>query len=137
MSSRRALISNERGTNYLSHYDSTVTYDDHYWYIKPGKDENAGLYLIVSAYTGRALWANYRNGANGGNGEFRLHSPAGNGNVFSRTYSKPELGCLSDSDKIYDDHWFTFEMEPLKFARIEYDEQHPEILTSPRSKEIA
>ncbi|KAI4651198.1 uncharacterized protein J4E79_009397 [Alternaria viburni] len=166
MSSRRALISNERGTNHLSHYDSTVTYDDHYWYIKPGKDENAGLYLIVSAYTGRALWANHRNGANGGNGEvgtcnppgsypdqyfdlaqtqgtgvrnkqFRLHSPAGNGNVFSRTHSKPELGCLSDSDKIYDDHWFTFEMEPLKFVRIDYDEQHPEILTSPRPKEIA
>ncbi|KAH6867915.1 hypothetical protein BKA58DRAFT_385972 [Alternaria rosae] len=159
ISSRRALYSNERDTNALNHVDSTTTYDDQYWYIQPGKDKNQGRYLIVSAYTGRALWANHRNGANGGNGEvgtynppgeyadhyfdlaqtqgtgvrnkqFRLHSPAGSGNFFSRTHAQPELGCLSDTDKIYDDHWFTFEMEPLQFVRIEYDEQHPEIITT-------
>jgi len=159
ISSRRALYSNERDTNALNHVDSTTTYDDQYWYIQPGKDKNSGLYLIVSANTGRALWANHRNGANGGNGEvgtynppgeypdhyfdlaqtqgtgvrskqFRLHSPAGSGNFFSRTHAQPELGCLSDTDKIYDDHWFTFEMEPLEFVRIEYDEEHPEIITT-------
>ena len=164
--SRRALYSNERDTNALNHVDSTTTYDDQYWYIQPGKDKNTGLYLIVSAYTGRALWANHRNGANGANGEvgtynppgeypdhyfdlaqtqgtgvrnkqFRLHSPAGSGNFFSRTHERPELGCLADTGKIYDDHWFTFEMEPLKFVKIEYDLEHPDIITPPTPRNIS
>jgi hypothetical protein len=42
----------------LNHVDMTTPYDDQYWYIKPGKDEHAGHYLIVSDCTNRALVAN-------------------------------------------------------------------------------
>jgi hypothetical protein len=157
LESRRALYSNTRDSNAIGHIDSTTIYDDHYWYIQPGKGEYEGCYMFVSAYTGRALVVNWRNGTNGGNGDvstsdkvgqygdqyfdltqtrgkgirntqFRIHSPSGQGNLFSRTHSKPELGCLHDSDKIYSDHWFTFELEPLELIRIKYDEENPEIM---------
>ncbi|KAI4638231.1 hypothetical protein J4E93_010230 [Alternaria ventricosa] len=159
MKSRRALYSATRDTNALNHVDSTTIYSDQYWYIQPGKGKHQGRYLVVNAANGRALYANNRNGANGGNGEvgtmdnpgsfddhhfdlaqtqgtgvrnnqFRLHTPTGHANFFSRTDHKPELGCLSDKEKIYDDHWFTFELEPLEFVRIKYDEEHPEIITT-------
>ena len=159
MISRRALYSNNRDHNSFNHVDSATIYDDQYWYIQPGKGKHQGLYLIVSAYTGRALWVNHREDGNAADGEtgtydppgayddhyfdlaqtqgtgirnkqFRLHTPAGHGNLYSRLHMSPELGCLSDKSQIYDDQWFTFEMEPLEFVRIEYDEEHPEIITT-------
>jgi len=159
MISRRALYSNNRDHNSFNHVDSATIYDDQYWYIQPGKGKHQGLYLIVSAYTGRALWVNHREDGNAADGEtgtydppgayddhyfdlaqtqgtgirnkqFRLHTPAGHGNLYSRLHMSPELGCLSDKSQIYDDQWFTFEMEPLRFVRIEYDQEHPEIITT-------
>jgi len=159
VSTRKCIYSNSRDTHQLNHFDGTSVYDDQYWYIKPGQGDKQGLYMIVSAATGRALWANWRNGANNRNGEvgtgvnpgcyddhyfdleqtlgtgvqngqFRIHSPAGKCNFFTRTHAKPELGCLADTGKIWEDQWFTFETEPLEFVRIVYDEDHPEIITA-------
>jgi hypothetical protein len=58
MKSRMVLFSNDRDADRLNHVDMTTPYDDQYWYIKPGKDEHAGHYLIVSDRTNRALFVN-------------------------------------------------------------------------------
>ena len=57
---RRALYSNKRDAKALSHVDLTTPYDDQYWYIRPGKDQYAGQYLIVSAFTDQCLYINTR-----------------------------------------------------------------------------
>jgi hypothetical protein len=77
LESRRALYSNTRDSNAIGHIDSTTIYDDHYWYIQPGKGEYEGCYMFVSAYTGRALMVNWRNGTNGGNGDVSTSDKVG------------------------------------------------------------
>jgi hypothetical protein len=160
---RRALYSHTRDHNALNHVDISVAYDDQYWYIKPGKGEHEGLHLIVSAYTKRCLFVNFRNGAMGkwgdvgtsepeGHyqdqyfdlakrqgqgtqaGQFRIHAPSGGGVLFSRLSLQPELGCISITDNVYPDHWFTFEMEHMDMIDIHFDVKNAVIeSTRPRS----
>ncbi|PSN61327.1 hypothetical protein BS50DRAFT_578688 [Corynespora cassiicola Philippines] len=143
---RRALYSNKRDAKALSHVDLTTPYDDQYWYIRPGKDQYAGQYLIVSAFTDQCLYINTRDyawgdvgtfapiGAYGDQyfdlvqqqgqgvraGQFRIHTPSVNAVLFSRTHAQPELGCIP-GNQTFDDHFFTFELEPLDFVGVEFD----------------
>ena len=146
MKSRKVLYSNDRDADRLNHVDMTTPYDDQYWCIKPGKDGHAGHYLIVSDRTSRALFANpnrdisrvgtwhpvgefqdqyfdlnEKQGQGLRAGQFRLHAPSSHGVIFSRIDNKPELDCIAISDKIYEDNWFTFELEPLDCVRVDFD----------------
>ncbi|CAN9276535.1 unnamed protein product [Alternaria sp. RS040] len=137
MKCRMVLYSHERDHASLNHVDMTKPYDDQYWYIKPGEDEQAGRYLIVSGRTNRALYVNPNNtddwrigtfapiGLKAG--QFRLHAPSSDGIIFSRTDNKPGLGCIRISDGVYEDNWFTFELEPLDCVGVEYDVRNAKI----------
>jgi hypothetical protein len=123
MRSRKVLFSNERDTNCLNHVDMTTPYNDQYWYIKPGKDANAGRYMIVSYRTNRALFVNPDraegnrigtwqpddkfndqhfdlNGQRGQGlqaGQFCLHAPSTGGVIFSRRLTDITLPPGSES----------------------------------------
>jgi hypothetical protein len=157
---RKVLYSHMRDSKALSQVDMAGVYDDQYWYIKPGHGEHEGRYQIVSDYTKRCLYVNFRNGQWGDvgtvepvgsyadqyfdllgeqgqgtkGGQFRVHASAGDGVLFLRKAPKPEIGCISYSrNKSYDDQWFTFELEPLEMTGITFDVQNAVIQsTQPR-----
>ncbi|KAI4953947.1 hypothetical protein J4E91_001656 [Alternaria rosae] len=124
--------------------------DDQYWYIRPGGSKHPDRYLIVSAYTDGALFASsegtvrtykpvgayedqyfeLHEGEGVSAGQLRLHVPATNSVIYSRTDQEPSVGCYHADGKPYPDHWFTFELEPLDLVSTEYDRENGRILNT-------
>ncbi|RYO55585.1 hypothetical protein AA0113_g8739 [Alternaria arborescens] len=134
----------------VGNYHMSQPYDDQYWYIRPVGSSHPNRYLVVSGYTDAALFASssgsvgcyapigkyedqyfeLQQGQGVRSDQFRLHVPATNSVIYSRTDQDPTVGCYHADGEPYPDHWFKFELEPLDLVRTDYDVKNARILST-------
>jgi hypothetical protein len=90
-------------------------------------DIRVGAFEPIRSYPGHYFDLQEQQGQGLRAGQFRLHAPSSDGLIFSRLHMRPELGCIKNSNIIYDDQWFTFKLERLNFVGVEYDVRNAQI----------